>query len=440
MRVRVSLRNSVGELFQSHRATSPRANSEAGMNFNPPYYSDPLLDKIASGRDRSLFDQDMSARSSELSGQIEGRRVLVVGGAGTIGAATTSLLLAYKPAAVHVVDAAENGLAELTRDLRSRTGPAITAELRFLPLDFGSASMERVLRSERGYDLVLNFAAQKHVRSEKDLPSLLHLLDTNVVKTRRLLAWLARYGHTARCFCVSTDKAANPSSLMGASKRLMEQVLFAAADKLVGATTARFANVAFSNGSLLQSFLIRVSRRQPLAVPRDTRRYFISAEEAAQICLLAAVIAPTSFIVFPRLDPGQHLRPLLDIARGTLGYLGFQPALYDDPEAARNCVAKEIERGRYPVLVTELDTSGEKSYEEFVAVGETVSEIGMATLGGVRHEGPPAEELDHVLTFLEQAVSDASAALAKTDVVAMLTRVIPGFQHVETGRSLDDRI
>ena len=405
-----------------------------------PYGGDPWLDEIATGRERSLFDADVAARAGELAAAIGGKRVLVLGGAGSIGAASIHLLLAYRPAAIHIVDTAENALAELTRDLRSRGGPAIAAELRFLPLDLGSAAMERVLRHERRYDLVLDFAAQKHVRGEKDLPSLLQMLDTNVLKTRRLLRWLAAYGHSARCFCVSTDKAANPTSLMGASKRLMEQVLFRAAGDFEAATAARFANVAFSNGSLLQSFLIRVSRRQPIAVPRDTRRYFISAHEAAQICLLAAVAVPTAFTIFPRLDPNEHLRSLLDVAQATLAHLGFHASLYEDPEAARGAVEGEIERGHYPVLVTELDTSGEKPYEEFVSAGEVVSEIGLEALCGVRHSAPPAQELDAVLALLERAVNDARVPLRKAEIVAALAKVIPGFRHVETGRSLDDRI
>ena len=404
------------------------------------YGLDPSLDRVATGRARSMFDADVAERAGELARGIEGRRALVLGGAGSIGAASVALLLEYRPAAVHVVDIAENALAELTRDLRSRAGPAIGAELKFLPLDLGSAAMERVLRGEPKYDLVLDFAAQKHVRGEKDLPSLLQMLDTNVLKTRRLLRWLAAHGHAGRCFCVSTDKAANPTSLMGASKRLMEQVLFGAAGDFAAATAARFANVAFSNGSLLQSFLFRVSRRQPLAVPRDTRRYFISAREAAQICLLAAVVAPASCVVFPKLDPGRHLRPLLEVAQATLAHLGLRAALYEDAEAARGAVETEIARGAYPVLVTALDTSGEKPYEEFVAAGEVESDIGLRALAAVSAENAPAQELDAVLDFLERAANDASVPAGKAEIVAALARVVPGFHHVETGRSLDDRI
>ncbi len=404
------------------------------------YSGDPRLDAIATGREASLFDADMAERARGLAAGIAGKRVLVLGGAGSIGTATVHLLLEHRPAAVHVVDIAENALAELTRDLRARAGPAIEAELRFLPLDLGSAAMERVLHAARGYDLVLHFAAQKHVRGEKDLPSLLQMLDTNVVKTRRLLRWLARHGHRGRCFCVSTDKAADPTSLMGASKRLMEAVLFRAAGDFQAATAARFANVAFSDGSLLQSFLIRLARRQPLAVPRDTRRYFISAREAAQICLLAAVATPTGLTLFPKMDPQQHLRPLVEVAQATLAHFGYRAAFQEDPETARGAVEQEAARGAYPVLLTPLDTSGEKPYEEFVSTGEVVRDVGFRALSAVRPADPPAEKLDAVLDRLERAVSDARVDLGKAEVAAMLADVVPGFRHVETGRSLDDRI
>jgi FlaA1/EpsC-like NDP-sugar epimerase len=400
-------------------------------------FFDPELTKLATGRDASLFAEDMSAHSSRLEAAIAGRRVLVTGGAGSIGASTAELLLGFKPAAVHVIDIAENALVELVRDVRSRAKPLVRGELRLLPIDYGSAATERLLQSEPPYDFVLHFAAHKHVRSEKDVPSLLQMLDTNVVKMRRFLRWLARYGHGTRFFAVSTDKAANPTSLMGASKRLMEHVLFTSGG-LGTVTSARFANVAFSNGSLLQGFLFRLARRQPLAVPREVRRYFVSAREAAEICLLGALVAPTAHIVFPRLDASEHLRPLVEMAQDLLKRVDLRPSLYDDETRACAAVADELKRGHYPVLVTPLDTSGEKPYEEFVAVDEVMTEVGFSALQAVRYVSSPGP-LDDVLSFIDRAVNDADLAVTKSDITKRLASVVPGFRHVEAGRSLDER-
>jgi len=395
------------------------------------------LSKLATDRDASLFVEDMSAHRGRLEAAIAGRRILITGGAGSIGASTAELLLEFRPAAAHVIDIAENALVELVRDLRSRAKPLVSGELRLLPIDYGSAATERLLQSEPPYDFVLHFAAHKHVRSEKDVPSLLQMLDTNVVKMRRFLLWLARYGHGERCFAVSTDKAANPTSLMGASKRLMEHVLFTSGG-LATATSARFANVAFSNGSLLQGFLFRLARRQPLAVPREVRRYFVSAREAAEICLLGALVAPTDHIVFPRLDAAEHLRLLVDIAQDLLKRLDLRPSLYDDETKACAAVSDELKRGHYPVLVTPLDTSGEKPYEEFVATDEVMTEVGFSALQAVRYVPSPGP-LEEVLSFIERAVTNADLVVTKSDITRRLASVVPGFHHVEAGRSLDER-
>jgi FlaA1/EpsC-like NDP-sugar epimerase len=396
------------------------------------------LSRLATGRSTSLFARDISSYQTQLRSAIEGRRVLVTGGAGSIGSATIELLLGYSPAAVHVIDIAENGLVELVRDFRSRPKRLVAGELRLLPIDYGSTATERLLQSETPYDLVLHFAAHKHVRSEKDVPSVVQMLDTNVVKANRFLNWLVQYGHDKKCFAVSTDKAANPSSLMGASKRLMEHILFS---KSVGAphvTSTRFANVAFSNGSLLQGFLFRLARRQPIAVPREVRRYFVSPKEAAEICLLSAAIAPHGNITFPNLDPSEHLRPLVEIALSLLESLELRPSFYDDEAAACAAVLADLSRGSYPVLLTPLDTSGEKPFEEFVASDETPIQTEFSALRAVQYVPPPIP-LDDALAFIATLTTDAAMAVTKSDITRHLAAVVPGFRHVETGRSLDDR-
>ena len=412
---------------------SGRASINTGsLFFNPD------LSRLTTGRSTSLFAQDISAHHARLGSAIAGRRILVTGGAGSIGSATIELLLGYAPAAVHVIDIAENGLVELVRDFRSRPKPLVTGELRLLPIDFGSAATERLLQSEAPYDLVLHFAAHKHVRSEKDVPSIVQMLDTNVIKARRFLKWLVQYGHDTRCFAVSTDKAANPTSLMGASKRLMEHVLFSGLTGARHVTSTRFANVAFSNGSLLQGFLYRLARSQPLAVPREVRRYFVSSREAAEICLLSAAIAPHCQITFPRLDPSEHLRPLVDIALSLLEQLDLRPCFYDDEAEACAAALNDLKRGCYPVLLTPLDTSGEKPYEEFVAADESPIETEFSALRAVRYVPPPVR-LDDTLSFLETITTDATVTVKKSDITRYLAAAVPGFRHVETGRSLDDR-
>lgn len=398
------------------------------------------LDRLVLGRSASQFGEDVQARMDDLRRAIVGRRVLVIGGAGTIGSATTMLLSNLGPRALHVVDQSENYLAELVRELRGRPGGLPVADFRALPLDYGAPVMGRFLAEAEPYELVLNFAALKHVRSEKDVYSLLQMIDTNVVRHVRFKAWLKRYGHGARYFAVSTDKAANPTSLMGASKRLMEDIAFDTEVPQGGETvSARFANVAFSNGSLLQGFLNRLAKRQPLAVPRDTRRYFVSQPESGEICALAALLGASDHVLFPRLDQETQLQPLQCVAERVLDYFGFQPEPFEDEELARNALPALVASRRWPLLLTPLDTSGEKPYEEFVGVGEKIAETGLRTLSAVAHL--PSEAISGgVLEMLEEAVGSVDARLDKQAVVAAIESAIPGFAHRETGKTLDDRL
>lgn len=399
-----------------------------------------VLATLATNRTRSLFADDMAACAEQIRGAVHARRVLVIGGAGSIGSATVRMLLPSLPACVHVVDQDENGLAELVRDLRSGPEPLGVGDLRTLPLDYGAAVMRRFLDDEPPYDLVLNFAALKHVRSEKDIYSLTQLLDVNVLRQARFMAWLAERAAATRYFCVSTDKAANPVSLMGASKRVMEHVMFSGIRPLPAGsvvTSARFANVAFSAGSLLESFLRRIARRQPLAVPRETRRYFVSIEEAGQICLLAASAVPDHTIAVPRLSGEGRL--LDEIAVGLIERSGWTPVLVDDEDEARAAMERFPVTGRYPVLLTPLDTAGEKPFEEFVADDEREVEVGLQHLAAVPYECREVGELAELLGKLER-VSAGETSPTKAQVIEWIRRVVANFDHRETGRDLDQRM
>lgn len=402
-----------------------------------------LLGSVVTGRQSSLFADDMSARHAELVHAVSGRRILVVGGAGSIGSATIRELAKLKPAALHVVDHNENGLAELVRGLRSGREALAVADLRTLPLDFRSPLMHRFMAGEAVYDLVLNFAAIKHVRSEKDVPSLLQMLDTNVIGAALLLERLAQQGFAGRYFCVSTDKAANPVSLMGATKRLMEHVTFAghALYGLQGsASSARFANVAFSNGSLLESFLRRLALGQPLAVPGDTRRFFVTLEEAGQICLLAAVCAPDRHLLIPRLDPASDLQLLETVAERVLAAHGLAPDWYDSEDAARAAAAAPAAGSSYPVLRSTLDTAGEKEYEEFVGAGESPLEVGLESLRAVPHVPAPAARIRECLALAGAAIAAPAMPVHKAQVVEWVGGVVTELRHRDAEHHLDQRM
>lgn len=404
------------------------------------FTSSETLTAAVIGRDTSIFSEDVRALDVQLRETVADRRVLVIGGGGTIGSITTELLVEFGPRALHVVDLSENYLAELVRTIRNQSSTVDRVDLRTLPIDFGGPIMKRFLFEEEPYDVVLNFAALKHVRSEKDVFSLLQMLDTNVVRQLRFKRWLAERGGVSRYFAVSTDKAANPTSLMGASKRLMEDVLFdTAQDEGIVTTSARFANVAFSNGSLLQAFPVRLEARHPLAAPRDTRRYFVSRQEAGEICMLAALCGDDQKIYFPVLDPQTELRLLEDVARSVLEQNGYEAVVFDDPDAARDQVENLSAQGKWPLLLTPLDTSGEKPYEEFLGRGEEECDSGFTSLKALRHAKSALRNSAIVAQF-EVLLTDAAHRTTKADIVDVIASAVPNLQHIETGRSLDQRV
>jgi FlaA1/EpsC-like NDP-sugar epimerase len=409
----------------------------------------PRIEQIAqtvTGRATSLFAADIAR-----AGAGAARRVLLIGGAGSIGSATAMELLNWANIdTLAVLDPNENNLAELVRSIRNRAQP-FSGTLLVEPLDYGSPLAAQFLKEQQPFDTVLSFAALKHVRSERDLFSTLRMLEVNLLKADRFLAMLRTQGHGARgVFFVSTDKAANPVSLMGASKRAMELLLWAHTQPgsvytpttgapLPQVTTARFANVAFSDGSLPWSFLQRLEKRQPLAAPGDIRRYLISPVEAGQLCVLAACATAHRQVVIPRLDPQNDLISFTDIARETLRAFGLEPAWYQDPAMALTQVQRDFAQGKYPVLVTTSDTSGEKDIEEFIARDETAHNHPLAqqlqTIAAPEYIAPLAD----LLSLIEHAVT-GKGACDKTALAQTLHALIPTMAHRETGRSLDGKI
>src|SRR6202045_758387 len=398
------------------------------------------LTAIVTGRTNSLFASDLEASSAPVFAKVRDRRILAVGGAGSIGTATVRIILDYHPSALHVVDHNENYLAELVRELRGRSAGIPDIDFRALPLDYGGPVMERLLADSPPYDVVLNFAALKHVRSEKDIYSVLQMFDTNVVRHLRFKRWLADHRHGATYFAVSTAKAANPVSLMGASKRLMEDLIFdVAAARCQSTTSARFANVAFSNGSLLQGFGYRLAKRQPLAVPRDTRRYFISHQEAGELCLLATCRIPDNHIAVPRVDTTLQLQLLEDIACACLDYWGLRAERYLDEAPARNDVERLAREGRWPFLLTPLDTGGEKPFEEFVGADETVADCGLSNVSALRHI-PGVHAENKLFDNIARWVDEPDLAVAKAKFINAIADTLPNFRHSESEQNLDQRL
>ncbi len=396
------------------------------------------LSSLATRRQTDLFAPDLESHRPALTAALESSRVLAIGGAGSIGLETVKLLARFDLAALHIVDQNENGLAEVVRDLRSQQ--VRVPDLRTLPIDFGSLVMRRFLRENGPYHYVLNFAALKHVRSEKDIYSLLQLFDTNIRKQARLLGWLKESTPGSRYFSVSTDKAANPANFMGASKRLMEHVIFAERYKLQHATSARFANVAFSDGSLPHAFLRRLEKRQPLAAPRGVRRYFVSLQEAGQICVLAACIGKPQHLLIPRLDAQNDLVDLETLAREVLAHFDWKPRIYESEAKACSQLAKDTEEGYYPLLLTRLNTSGEKPCEEFVSRGERVEAAGFTALQAIRYQPADPAKLDALLSDLDAWLEDPERAPGKTVMAQRIQAVVPEFHHKAAARHLDQRM
>lgn len=395
-----------------------------------------FIAEFVTKRPQSMFWQDIEANRAALTEKIEDKSVLVIGGAGTIGSSFIKAILPFKPAALVVVDTNENALAELTRDLRSTKGMYVPDDYIPYPMDFASPVFTKMFRSRGGFDIVGNFSAHKHVRSEKDIYSVEALLQNNVLHAKILLDLLSEYP-PEEYFCVSTDKAANPVNIMGASKRIMEDVIFAYSDKFP-VKTARFANVAFSNGSLPAGFLARISKLQPLSAPSDVRRFFVSPEESGQICLLSCILGENRAIFFPKLEEAQMMT--FDAIGTALlkeyGYEVLQCA--SDAEAIEK--AEDLKKGSrfYPVHYSGSDTSGEKPFEEFVTETETADMDRFASLGVIT--GKQIPDKGRVEKLFAELNAAFETETTKEEVVRILKDYLPNFEHIETGKSLDSKM
>ena len=396
-----------------------------------------FISEYVTKRPESMFKADIEANRELLTAEIEGKSVCVIGGAGSIGSSFIRAVLPFKPSKLIVIDLNENGLAELTRDLRSTYAMYVPQEYRAYTLNFADPIFERIFREEKGFDIVANFSAHKHVRSEKDKYSVQALIENNDIKAKKLMDLLTVYP-PKHFFCVSTDKAANPVNIMGASKRIMEDLVMAYS-KWFPVTTARFANVAFSNGSLPDGWQHRMESKQPLPAPNDVKRYFVSPEESGQICMLACILGHSGEVFFPKLGEEQMLT-FSAICDNYVESHGLTKKEFNNDEDAKKFAHDmPYESSEYPVVYFKSDTTGEKAYEEFYVPGEKLDMERFKSLGvvkqTVRHT---MDEVNEFFVKLEGIFNEAT--FTKEEVVEAIKQFVPSFEHEEKGKNLDQKM
>jgi FlaA1/EpsC-like NDP-sugar epimerase len=388
------------------------------------------------GRENPLFGADIADHEDQLSETVRCSRFLVIGGAGSIGQAVAREIFKRNPRVLHVVDISENNMVELVRDIRSTLG-YIDGDFSTFAIDCGSREFEALMEASGGYDYVFNLSALKHVRSEKDPFTLMRLIEVNIFNTLKTIE-LARQAGVKRYFCVSTDKAANPVNMMGASKRIMEMFLMRESEA-IPVSTARFANVAFSDGSLLHGFNQRFAKRQPISAPNDVRRYFVTPQESGELCLMSGLLGENRDIFFPKLSEELHLTTFSDIAVRYLDALGYEAVACATEDDARIRADELISQRRWPCYFFASDTTGEKDFEEFFTDSEILDMDRFANVGIVKNR------LDYDPTLLDQFCREIAAFRAnerweKGLIVDLFNRMIPEFNHLDTGRYLDGRM
>ncbi|RTR32538.1 UDP-N-acetylglucosamine 4,6-dehydratase [Shewanella atlantica] len=388
------------------------------------------------GRSDALFTQDIVNHEVELSHIVSESRFLVLGGAGSIGQSVTKEIFKRNPAKLHVVDISENNMVELVRDIRSSFG-YINGDFQTFALDIGSIEYDAFIKTDGQYDYVLNLSALKHVRSEKDPFTLMRMIDVNVFNTDKTIQQSIDAG-AKKYFCVSTDKAANPVNMMGASKRIMEMFLMRKSEH-IAISTARFANVAFSDGSLLHGFNQRIQKSQPIVAPNDIKRYFVTPQESGELCLMSCIFGENRDIFFPKLSEALHLISFADIAVKYLEQRGYEPHLCESEEEARELAKTLPAQGKWPCLFTSSDTTGEKDFEEFFTVNETLDMARFDNLGIIKNEPLYQQKL---LELFEREIGQMKTARewSKEEIVKLFFTMLPDFGHKETGKYLDSKM
>ncbi len=388
------------------------------------------------GRKKDLFSQDVHHHEKRLSDAVCSSKFLVIGGAGSIGAATTKEIFKRNPRKLHVVDISENNMVELVRDIRSSFG-YIDGDFQTFALDIGSVEYDAFWEADGNYDYVLNLSALKHVRSEKDPYTLMRMIEVNIFNTDKTLQQAIDKG-VKKYFCVSTDKAANPVNMMGASKRIMEMFLMRRS-KEITISTARFANVAFSDGSLLHGFNKRIEKRQPIVAPNDIKRYFVIPKESGELCLMSCIFGENRDIFFPKLSEHLHLITFAEIAEKYLREIGYEPHLCENEDEARDLVHTLPQQGKWPCLFTKSDTTGEKDFEEFFTDKEVLDMNRFENLGVIKNELYVEEDKLELFETKIQAMQ-TSKKWSKQEIVDLFFQMIPDFGHKETGKYLDAKM